>query len=407
MQPDFSNIRQYFPILSQRIHGHKPLVYFDNAATTQKPQVVLDALQEYYQTSNANVYRGVHTLAERATAALEETRQTVKNFINAQEAAEIIFTAGTTASLNLVASSYGRHALRTNDTVLITAMEHHANIVPWQLICQTQGAKLAVAPINDQGELVVEAFEQLLLERKPKIVSLAYVSNNLGTINPLQELIEKAHAVGAVVVVDAAQAIPHMSVDVQQLNCDFLAFSAHKAYGPTGVGVLYGKRALLDTMPPYQGGGDMIRDVTFESSTYNEIPHKFEAGTPNIAGIVAFQTALAWLTSIGWERLQAHEMVLRQRLEAALIQLSGLRIIGTAPHKVGIVSFTMEPHHPFDIGLLLDAQGIAVRVGYGCAQPLMKRLGLEEGVVRVSFAAYNTLEEVDYLVEKLAAIGRQ
>jgi cysteine desulfurase/selenocysteine lyase len=402
VQPDFSKIRQHFPILSQRIHGQKPLVYFDNAATTQKPQIVLDVLNEYYQNSNANVYRGVHALAERATDALEATRQAVKNFINAREAAEIIFTAGTTASLNLVASSYGRHVLKTRDTVLITAMEHHANIIPWQLACQAQGAKLAVAPINDHGELMIEAFEQLL-EKKPKIVSLAYVSNNLGTINPLQQLIEKSHAAGAVVVVDAAQAIPHIQVDVQQLNCDFLAFSAHKAYGPTGVGVLYGKSTLLDAMPPYQGGGDMIREVTFEGSTYNEIPYKFEAGTPNIAGIVAFQAALTWLASIGWGWLQAHEMALKKQIEAALVQLPGLRIIGTAPHKVGIISFTMDSHHPFDIGMLLDAQGIAVRVGHGCAQPLMKRLGIE-GAVRISFALYNTLEEVDYFIDKLTIL---
>ena len=363
-------IRKQFPFLSQYVHGNKPLVYFDNAATTQKPVMVLDALLGYYHHSNANVHRSVHVLADRATAGLEATRQAVQQFIHARESAEIIFTAGTTASLNMVAWSYGRSVLQPGDRILLSAMEHHANIVPWQLVAQLCGAHLDVIPIDEKGALVLSAFEQGLAKR-PKIVAITYVSNNLGTINPLAYIAQKAHEVGAVVVVDAAQAAPHMAIDVQALDCDFLAFSAHKVYGPTGVGILYGKRALLEAMPPYQGGGEMIRSVTFLQSSYNDIPYKFEAGTPNIANIVAFKAALDFLGDLGWEGIQAHEQVLREQLEAGLTELPGVKLIGTAPNKIAVVSFTVANRHPFDVGMLLDAAGIAVRTGHGCAQPLM------------------------------------
>jgi len=401
---DVQKIRAQFPALHQTVYG-KPLIYFDNAATTQKPQVVLDALLHYYQHDNANVHRGIHALADRATEALEATRKTVQRFIHAAETTEIIFTSGATAGINLVASSYGQQFIQAGDEVIISHMEHHANIVPWQMLCQAKGAQLRVIPISDTGELIMPAFEELLTART-KIVAITYASNTLGTINPIKEIIAKAHASGAIVVVDAAQAAPHLAIDVQDLDCDFLAFSAHKVYGPTGVGVLYGKGALLEHIPPYQGGGEMIKEVTLEGTTYNEIPYKFEAGTPNIADIIAFRAALAFMQATGQATISKHEEQLLTYANNQLNQLKKLRLIGTAPCKIGVVSFTIADMHHLDVGMLLDAHGIAARSGHGCTQPLMQRFGLE-GVIRVSFAMYNTLEEVAQLVAAIAKITRQ
>jgi cysteine desulfurase/selenocysteine lyase len=395
-------IRRQFPSLEQKVYGDKPLIYLDNAATTQKPQGVLDALTNYYQYNNANVHRATHVLADRATEALENTRKAVQEFINAREAEEIIFTSGATASINLVASSYGQLHIQPGDEIIISHMEHHANIVPWQMLCQAKGAHLKVIPINDKGELVMSAFKQLLTE-KTKLVAVAYASNNLGTINPIQEIIAKAHAAGAMVLVDAAQAVAHLAIDVQSLDCDFLAFSAHKAYGPTGVGILYGKRALLEYMVPYQGGGEMIKEVTLSASTYNEIPYKFEAGTPNIANIVAFRAALEFIQHIGWNYINSHELQLTNYAQEHLSKLDKVNIVGTASNKIGIISFNIDNMHHLDVGMLLDAQGIAVRTGHGCAQPLMQRMGVE-GIVRVSLAVYNTFEEIDYLAIILSKI---
>ncbi|MHB9147833.1 MAG: aminotransferase class V-fold PLP-dependent enzyme [Candidatus Amoebophilus sp.] len=395
-------IRRQFPSLEQKVHGSKPLVYLDNAATTQKPQTVLDALIQHYNYSNANVHRAMHVLADRATDALENTRKAVQKFINAREAEEIIFTSGTTSSINLVASTYGQTFIQPGDEVLISHMEHHANIVPWQMLCQTRKAHLKVIPIDDRGELIMSAFEQLLTA-KTKLVAVAYASNNLGTINPIQEIIAKAHHAGALVLIDAAQAAAHLLIDVQSLDCDFLAFSAHKAYGPTGVGILYGKRALLEQIPPYQGGGEMIKEVTLFSSTYNDIPYKFEAGTPNIADIIGFRAALNFIRNLGWSIINKHERELTSYTQHLLGEIDRIRLIGTATDKVGIVSFTVDKMHHLDVGMLLDAQGIAVRTGHGCAQPLMQRLGVE-GIVRVSLAIYNTFEEIDYLATALSNI---
>jgi len=401
---DIQKIRAQFPILQQTIHG-KPLIYLDNAATTQKPQAVLDALARYYQHDNANVHRGIHTLAARATAALEATRHSVQQFLGAADAAEIIFTAGTTASINLVAATYGQAQVQAGDEVIISHMEHHANIVPWQILCQAKRATLKVIPISETGELLLPTLEELLTP-KTKIVAISYVSNTLGTINPLKEVIRKAHAHGAIVVVDGAQAAPHLPIDVQDLDCDFLAFSAHKAYGPTGIGVLYGKRALLEGMPPYQGGGEMVREVTLAHTTYNDLPYKFEAGTPNIAGIIAWQEALNFIRQIGYKNLRAHEDEL---LACALDLLGGLkkvRIVGTAPSKISVLSLIIEGVHHLDAGMLLDASGIAVRTGHSCTQPLMDFFGIE-GVIRASFAIYNTKEEVEQLAEGIARIIQQ
>lgn len=398
---DVQKIRAQFPALQQAIHG-KPLIYLDNAATTQKPQEVLDALLHYYQHNNANVHRAIHTLAHRATEALEATRRSVQAFIHAAEPEEIIFTAGTTAGINLVASSYGQAFVHAGDEVIISHMEHHANIVPWQLLCQAQGAHLKVIPISDTGELVLPAFEELLTA-KTKIVAITYVSNTLGTINPIKEIVASAHAAGAIVLVDASQAASHLVVDVQDLGCDFLSFSAHKAYGPTGVGILYGRRNLLASMPPYQGGGEMIKEVTLAKTTYHEIPYKFEAGTPNIADIVAFQAALAFIKAVGQATIHAHEEQLLSYAHNQLSKLEKLQLIGTAPNKIGIVAFTVPGIHHLDIGMLLDAQGIAVRTGHGCTQPLMHRFGVD-GVVRASFAVYNTLQEVEQFTTAVAKL---
>jgi cysteine desulfurase/selenocysteine lyase len=397
-------IRVQFPALQQYIHG-KPLIYLDNAATTQKPQQVLDALLSHYQFTNANVHRGIHTLGDRATSALEATRKSVQNLIHAAHTEEIIFTAGTTASINLVANSYGQAFLQRGDEILISHMEHHANIVPWQMLCQRTGAHLKVIPITDTGELLLEGWEQLFTPQT-KIVAIAYASNNLGTVNPIKELIAKAHQQGAVVVIDAAQAIAHLPIDVQALDCDFLAFSAHKAYGPTGVGILYGKSELLERMPPYQGGGEMIREVTLDQVIYNQLPYKFEAGTPNIAGIIAFQEAINFIQALGYEAIQQHEQQLLDYAHSQLSRLPGIQLIGTAPHKIGIVSLAIPGKHHLDIGMLLDAQGIAVRTGHGCAQPLMQRLNLE-GIVRASFAVYNTLEEVEQFMLTIQKLSQR
>lgn len=406
LKNNISHIRTQFPILHQEVNG-KPLVYFDNAATTQKPQQVIDALLKYYNTDNANIHRAAHTLASRSTEYFEATRKTIQQFINANEEAECIFTKGVTESINLVAQTWGRANLNVGDEVLITTMEHHSNIVPWQMICEEKGASLKVVPINDVGELMMDEFDKLL-STKTKMVACVWVSNALGTINPVEEIIKKAHAVGAKVLLDGAQACSHMQVDVQALDCDFLTISSHKLYGPTGVGVLYGKRELLDAMPPYHGGGEMIKEVTFEKTTYNEIPYKFEAGTPNIGDVIAFKYALDYVNELGKENIAAHENMLLKHFVDGVLQLNqtnnnAITLIGTAANKVSVQSFVVNNMHHFDVGMMLDAKGIAVRTGHHCTQPLMQRFKLE-GTVRASFALYNTIEEVDTLLQALSSI---
>ncbi|WPP52225.1 cysteine desulfurase [Catalinimonas niigatensis] len=398
---EVQKIREMFPILHQEVNG-KPLVYFDNAATTQKPQSVIDALNHYYTHDNANIHRGIHTLAERATAAFEETRQAIQAFLGAREPEEIIFTKGTTDSINLVAHSFGKANVKEGDEIIISAMEHHSNIVPWQILCEDKGAKLKVIPVNEQGEILIDEYQKLLSE-KTKLVSVVYASNSLGTINPVKEIVDLAHSYGAVVVLDGAQASAHLEIDVQELNCDFFALSAHKMYGPTGVGVLYGKRRLLEKMPPYQAGGEMISNVSFEKTTYNDIPYKFEAGTPNIADVVAFKQAIDFIQSIGKAKIQAHEQALLAYAHQQLEQIPGLKIIGTAREKVSVASFVIDQVFHFDIGQMLDARGIAIRTGHHCTQPLMDRYGIE-GTARASFSVYNTKEEIDNLVEGLSKI---
>lgn len=395
------NIRNEFPILHQQVNG-RPLIYFDNAATTQKPVQVLEALNHYYSFDNANIHRGIHTLAERATAAFEETRQAVKEFINAREAEEVIFTTGTTDSINLVASSYGRAFIGEGDEIIISSMEHHSNIVPWQMLCEERGATLRVIPINENGELLLEEYKKMLNERT-KLVSVVYASNTLGTINPVKEITDLAHEYGAVVLIDGAQATAHLDIDVQALNCDFYAFSAHKMFGPTGAGALYGKRRLLEKMPPYKGGGEMIKDVSFEKTTYNDIPYKFEAGTPNIADTIALIKAIEFINRIGKSNIAAHENRLLKYAQEALETIPGLKIIGKAQEKVSVVSFVVEGIFHFDIGQMLDARGIAIRTGHHCTQPLMKIYQIE-GTARASFSVYNTTEEIDNLIEGLQRI---
>lgn len=406
LKNNISHIRTQFPILHQEVNG-KPLVYFDNAATTQKPQQVIDALLKYYNTDNANIHRAAHTLASRSTEYFEATRKTIQQFINAKEEAECIFTKGVTEGINLVAQTWGRANLNAGDEILITTMEHHSNIVPWQMICEEKCAVLKVVPINDVGELMMDEFDKLL-STKTKMVACVWVSNALGTINPVEEIIKKAHALGAKVLLDGAQACSHMQVDVQALDCDFLTISSHKLYGPTGVGVLYGKRELLDAMPPYHGGGEMIKEVTFEKTTYNEIPYKFEAGTPNIGDVIAFKYALDYVNELGKENIAAHENVLLKHFVDGVHQLNqtnnnAITLIGTAANKVSVQSFVVNNMHHFDVGMMLDAKGIAVRTGHHCTQPLMQRLGLD-GTVRASFALYNTIEEVDVLLNALSSI---
>ncbi len=396
---DVERIRRDFSILHQPVRGGKKLVYLDNAATTQKPQAVIDRLLRYYTEENSNVHRGVHYLSEIATAAYESARTTVKRFINARDEKEIVFTRGTTESINLVTNSWGRRNVRAGDEVLITAIEHHSNIVPWQLLCEETGARLRVVPVNDDGELILDEFAKLLTSRT-RIVAFGHASNALGTINPVKKMIAMAHANGSVVLVDGAQGVPHLKIDVQDLDCEFYAFSGHKVYGPTGIGVLYGKQALLDAMPPYQGGGDMILSVSFEKTTYNALPYKFEAGTPNIAGVVGLASALDYVSSIGLQNITAHEQDLLHYATARLKEIKGLRIIGNASDKASVISFTLEGVHPHDIGTILDQEGIAVRTGHHCAQPLMMRFNVP-ATGRASFGLYNTREEADALIAGL------
>jgi len=392
---DVERIRADFPILAQMVHG-KRLVYLDNAATTQKPRAVIDATSAYYEQINSNIHRGAHTLAVRATDAYEASRRTAQQYINAAREEEVVFVRGTTDGINLVASSYGRMVLKPGDEVLLTEMEHHSNIVPWQLACEQTGAKVVVAPINDRGELIFESFERLLSPRT-KIVAVAHVSNALGTINPLRKIIDAAHAAGAVVLVDGAQAVAHLRVDVQALDCDFYVFSGHKLYGPTGIGILYGKHALLNRMPPYQGGGSMIRSVTFEKTTFLDPPLRFEGGTPNIAGVVGLMAAIGYVESIGLDRIARHEHELLEFAEAQLRTIEGLRLIGTASEKASIISFVVDGIHADDIGRMIDRDGVAIRVGHHCAEPLMKRFGVT-ATARASIAVYNTREDVQALV---------
>jgi cysteine desulfurase/selenocysteine lyase len=392
---DVEKIRADFPILSRQVHG-LPLVYLDNAATTQKPRAVIDSLTRYYTEENANIHRGVHHLSQIATDAHDAARRTVQRFLNAADPAEIIFTRGATESINLVAQTYGRAHVGAGDEIVITAMEHHSNIVPWQILCEEKGARLRIAPINDAGELLLDELEALL-NAKTKLLAITHISNALGTINPLAPIVEMAHSKGIPVLVDGAQSVPHVRVDVQALGCDFYAFSGHKIYGPTGIGVLYGKRALLEAMPPWQGGGDMIRSVTFEKTLYNQLPYKFEAGTPDIAGAIGLGAALEYLDGIGLENAKSHEHALLEYGTRALEAIPGLRLIGTAKEKAGVLSFVMENIHPHDIGTILDQQGIAIRTGHHCAQPLMQRFGIP-ATARASLAVYNTTADLDALV---------
>ena len=398
---DVEKIRKEFPILHQQVNG-RDLVYFDNAATSQKPQRVIDALVESYSGFNANIHRGIHTLAEKATRAYEDTRHTAQKFINAASETEIIFVRGVTEGINLVASSYGRAFLQAGDEVIISGLEHHSNIVPWQMICEEKKAILKVIPVSDQGELQLDAYKKLL-SSKTKVVSVNHASNSLGTINPIKEIIAAAHAVGAVVLIDGAQAGAHIDIDVQDLDCDFYCLSSHKMYGPTGTGILYGKKSILDTMPPYHGGGEMIKEVTFEKTTYNDLPYKFEAGTPNIGDVVAFKHAMDFITELGKENIAAHEHELLVSATEKVSKLKSVRLIGTAKEKVGVLSFVVEGIHHFDIGQMLDARGIAVRTGHHCTQPLMTQYCIE-GTVRASFSVYNTKKEVDQLVEGLERV---
>lgn len=392
---DISKVRADFPILERKVYG-KPLIYLDNGATTQKPRSVVDAMVEEYYSVNANVHRGVHFLSQQATELHEAGRETVRNFINARTTNEIVFTRGTTESINLLAFCFGEEFMSEGDEVIISTMEHHSNIVPWQLLAARKGIAIKVIPMNDRGELLMDEYERLFSERT-KLVSVTHVSNVLGTVNPVKEMIEKAHAHGVPVLIDGAQAVPHIAVDVQDLDADFYAFSGHKVYGPTGIGVLYGKEEWLDLLPPYQGGGEMIQTVTFEKTTFNELPFKFEAGTPDYIATTALARALDYVTGLGMNHIAAHEHDLTQYAMQRLREIPGMRLIGEAEQKSSVVSFLVGNIHPFDMGTLLDRLGIAVRTGHHCAQPLMHRLGIE-GTVRASFGLYNTREEIDTLV---------
>ena len=395
---DVVAIRKYFPALNREVKG-KPLVYFDNAATTQKPQTVIDSLVNYYSNYNANIHRGIHTLAEEATAAFESTRDAAQKFINAESREQIIFTGGTTEGINLVAQTWGRQNIKAGDEIIVSNMEHHSNIVPWYMIAQEKGALLKVIPIDENGELIIEEFDKLLSERT-KFVSVVHVSNALGTINPVKTIIEKANAIGAVVLIDGAQSTVHLDIDVQDLDADFFVFSSHKIYGPTGVGVLYGKKHLLESMPPYQGGGEMIKEVYFDNVIYNDLPYKYEAGTPNIADTVAFKAALDFTKQVGKEKIRKHENELLHYATGQLEQIEGLKIIGKAKNKISVISFVIDKVHPQDLGILLDNRGIAVRTGHHCAQPLMDCYRIP-GTTRASFAMYNTKEEIDSLITGL------
>jgi cysteine desulfurase/selenocysteine lyase len=399
---DVGAVRADFPILETRVHG-RPLVYLDNAATTQKPRAVLDRLTEYYTRENANVHRGVHQLSERATEAYEGARSTIARFINA-DPREVIFTRGTTEAVNLVAASYGRTHVERGDEILLTAMEHHSNIVPWQLLAEAAGARIRVAPMTDAGELRMDEYERLITDRT-RLVAVVHVSNALGTVNPVASIVRIAHARGVPVLVDGAQALAHTAVDVRALDCDFYAFSGHKAFGPTGIGVLYGKASLLDAMPPYQAGGDMISSVSFERTTFNVLPYKFEAGTPHIAGAIGLATALEYVAAVGLDRIQAHEHDLLEYGTALLERVPGLSITGTAPGKAAVLSFVMEGIHPHDVGTVLDRDGIAIRTGHHCCQPLMDRLGVP-ATARASLALYNTRAELEALAAGLEKVRK-
>jgi cysteine desulfurase/selenocysteine lyase len=392
---DVEKVRRDFPILREKVRG-KPLVYLDNAATSQKPQVVIETLQKYYSRENANIHRGIHFLSERATQAYEDARAKVARFLNAVDGREIIFVRGTTEGINLVAQSYGRKIIGKEDEIILSAMEHHSNIVPWQILCEQVGARLRIIPMNDDGELLIDEYERLLGDRT-KLVAVMHLSNALGTINPVKQIIQIAHRGGVPVLVDGAQAAPHLEVDVRDLDCDFYAFSGHKLYGPTGVGVLFGKASLLDAMPPYQGGGDMIRSVTFEKTLYNVLPYKFEAGTPNIAGGIGLGAAIDYLSQVGLELVTAYERELLDYATEAVSTISGVRIIGTAREKAGVLSFVLEGVHAHDVGTILDQEGIAIRTGHHCAMPVMQRFGVP-ATARASLAFYNTREEVNALV---------
>lgn len=398
---DVDKIRAQFPVLHQKVNG-KPLIYFDNAATNQKPMRVIDALTRYYENDNANIHRGIHTLAERATKAYETTRHTLQAFINAKHVEEIIFTRGVTESINLVASSYGRAFLNAGDEVIVSGLEHHSNIVPWQMICEERKAVLKVIPVTEAGELDLEAYRKLLSD-KTKVVAVNHASNSLGTINPVKEIITLAHQVGAVVLIDGAQASAHLHIDVQDLDCDFYCISSHKMYGPTGTGILYGKKELLEKMPPYMGGGEMIKEVTFAKTTYNDLPYKFEAGTPNIGDVIALNEAVNFINELGKDNIAAYEHELLLYAVEKLSAIKGVKLIGTAKEKVSVQSFVIDGIHHFDIGQMLDARGIAVRTGHHCTQPLMDRLGIE-GTVRASFSVYNIKAEIDQLVEGVVRI---
>jgi len=400
---DWDTLRHNFPILCQQIHG-QPLAYLDNAASSQKPNAVIESIDHYYRHDNANVHRGIYTLSERATQAYEATRDKVQAFINAAQREEIIFVRGTTEAINLVAQSFARPRLKPGDEILISAMEHHSNIVPWQMVCEQTGAQLRVVPINDNAEIVLADYRQLL-NKNTRLVAVTHISNALGSINPVQEMIALAHQQGIPVLLDGAQAAPHLVVDVQALDCDFYAFSSHKIYGPTGIGVLYGKRSWLDAMPPYQGGGDMISSVSFEKTQYNVLPYKFEAGTPHIAGVVGFGTALDYVSDIGLDNIAAREQQLLNYATQALSPLEGLRIIGTAQHKASIISFVLEAAHPHDISTILDQQGVAIRAGHHCAMPVMERFKVP-ATARASLAFYNNEEDIDRLAEGIKEVNR-
>ena len=395
---DIKKARQDFPILSREVYG-KPLVYFDNAASSQKPSKVIDAISHYYEHEHSNIHRGVHHLSAEATEKYEEARKTIQRFINAEHSHEVIFTKGTTDSINLVAYSFGNKFINEGDEVIVSTLEHHSNIVPWQMICEARGAKLKVIPINDAGELLLDEYRNLLSD-KTKIVAVGHVSNALGTINPVKEIIAEAKKMSIPVLLDGAQAIPHLAVDVQELDCDFYAFSAHKIFGPTGVGILYGKEILLKTIPPYQGGGEMIDTVTFEKTTYNELPHKFEAGTPNMAGVIGLKAAIDYVNEIGINNIAIAEHQLLEYATEQISAINGVRLIGTAKEKASVLSFLVNDVHPYDIGTILDRLGVAVRTGHHCAEPLMNRLSIP-GTVRASFAFYNTKEEVDVFINAL------
>jgi len=392
---DIQKIRADFPILSEKVNG-KTLVYFDNGATSQKPQIVIDAISKYYQEINANIHRGVHTLSQLATDAYEISRGKVQNHINAKFPQEVLFTSGTTFGINLVANGFAS-ILKPGDEVLVSALEHHSNIVPWQMLCEKTGATLKVIPMNDKGELIMVEYDKLLSD-KTKIVTVNHISNALGTVNPIKYMIEKAHEVGAAILIDGAQAVPHLKPDVQELDCDFYVFSGHKMCGPTGTGILYGKEAWLNKLPPYQGGGEMIKEVTFEKTTYAELPHKFEAGTPNIAGGIVLGTAIDYMNAIGFDNIQKQELELLEYGTKRLLEIEGLRIFGTSAEKTSVISFNIEGIHPYDIGTIIDKLGIAVRTGHHCAQPIMNYFKIP-GTIRASFSFYNTKEEIDAMVE--------